>query len=154
MIDNPQATDRAYYLDDFADEIMPCDATLEGWAEWLSRPDPDWPHDIPKKGTSFACSVTRWEEDIVATRNGSDWQFSRPIGAPDFLAVRFGPGLGWDPDNIIWGEDMEAALREWLSEHCDDCDDEEHIAVGTEEPKVRVVYAENPPRLLVQGVVQ
>ena len=30
---------RLYWLDDFADELMPCDGTLEGWAEWIVTAD-------------------------------------------------------------------------------------------------------------------
>ena len=28
-----------YYLTDYADEIVPCDPTPDGWAKWLSDPD-------------------------------------------------------------------------------------------------------------------
>lgn len=153
-MENPQATVRAYYLDDFADEIIPCDATLEGWAEWLSRHDPDWPHDIPKKGDIFIASVLRFDEDLIATRKGDDWTFSRGLdGEPSLLAVRFGPGLGWSPDNIIYPCTLDA-VKEWLSDAGEATEEIEHVAVAYDEPQLRLIYAENPPRLLVQGTVQ
>lgn len=30
------------YLLEFADEQLPCEATLEAWAKWLSAPDEAW----------------------------------------------------------------------------------------------------------------
>lgn len=140
----------AWYLSDYADEVLPCDATLEGWAEWLSRPDPTWPHDVPGDGATFEAARIRFEDDIIVQRrSGGEWTFSRPIPEDaSLLAVRYGPGLGWQPDNIVWGESMETALREWLAENDEHCDDEEYVAVGFDEPKQTLIYKSSPPRLI------
>lgn len=143
--------DVAWYLDDHCDEVMPCDASLEAWADWLSKPDPSWPHDIPADGDRFEASRIRFEDDIVATRRGGgEWTFSRPIeGAPSLVAVRYGERMGWSPDNIVWGEDMELALREWFSENAEECDGVEYVAVGYDEPKAVLIYKADPPRLVI-----
>lgn len=153
------ATDASlsFYLDDFTDELMPCGTSLSEWATWLSKPDEDWHRDAAAKdGEHFKSSVTRWQQDIIARRDAAGaWSFSAPIpvGATT-VAVRFGQGLGWDPDNIIWGEDMQAALASWFAENEQFCDDEEFIAIGMPEPEVMLVYRSDPPRLLVEGPVQ
>lgn len=146
--------DVAYYIDEHADEIMPCDATLEGWAEWLSKPDPTWPHDIPKDGDKFAASALRFAEDIVATRHaGGEWIFSRDLtDEPSLLAVRFGMGLGWDPDNIIYPCTLDA-LREFFADPINSADDEEYIAVAYDEQPMTLIYKAHPPRLIVKDRV-
>lgn len=142
---------RSYYIDKYADEIVPCTPSLEGWAEWLGAGGTqEWPVDVPQDGTLFKTWATLWEEDIVATRGEDGWSFSRDVPAGKLLAVRFSQGLGWDPDSIV---DDEAALRELLDEYGDD-DGPEYIAVGTHEGPIMLKYHANPPRLTVEGQVQ
>lgn len=138
-----------YYIDDYSDEFVPCDCTLEGWAKWLSEPDEGWGRDeAAKEGDQFRASVMRLDEDIIATRSGDSFDFSRPVPEDAFLAIRWGPGLGWDPDNICGNE---AELLERLRE---DGEDEENIAVGFNEPEVLLTYhdAGGSPRLTVGRV--
>lgn len=158
----------SYYLDDFADEVLPCGTTLAEWAEWLSKPDDSWPHDIPEDGATFVASRIRWGEDIIARRDPAGvkgWVFSREIeGDPSVVAVRYGPGLGWSPENIVdgppgidAGEEIvflptrTTHVADWLGQNDSDCEDEEHVALGYREPSVRLTYRANPPRLIERG---
>jgi hypothetical protein len=123
-------------------------------AEWLSQPDSDWGRDeAAKDGDHFAASVLRFEADITARRGPDGWVLSREPGDCSLLAVRFGPGLGWSPEAIVYGEDMGAALREFLLEEAD-AGDVEHIAIGFDEPPVMLTYRADPPRLSIEGVIQ
>jgi hypothetical protein len=144
-----------YYLDDFADEIMPCEWTLESWAAWLSKPDLAWHRPEPAKdGQQFACTAQREMPDIIATRCGVDWSFSREVNEGcTLMAVRYGEGLGWAADNIIWGEDMMAALRESFTENDAFCEDVEFVAIALCAPKMIATYHAAPaPRLVVSTV--
>mgnify|MGYP001604638441 CR=1 FL=1 len=38
-----------YYIEDYCDEVVPCDCTLEAWAEWLSKPEEGWRRDEAAK---------------------------------------------------------------------------------------------------------
>jgi len=145
--------ERAYYLSQYADEVLPCDPTLDGWAAWLSQPDPAWGRDMAAvEGDHFDASVMRFAPDIIATKTADGWVLSRAPTDVDFLAVRFGPGLGWSPEDIVWGEDMAQALRDHLAE-CGG--DEEYIAVGIKEPTVLLTFPPGPPpRLDIAGTVQ
>ena len=148
-----QAGDRSYYIDDYADEIMPCDSTLEAWADWLSKPDADWSRDEPTAdGSSFQVSILRWGADIVATRaQDGTWSFDRDEPDATFHALRFGPGAGWDADAIVDGLN---GVREHFAEYPDSYGPIEYIAVGFDEPQVRYVYRSDPPRLVIEGTVQ
>lgn len=148
--------DRSYYLTEFADEYGPVsENTLPAWAEWLSKPDADWGRDAPAAdGETFAASAIRWDDDIVATRTPDGWTFSRDPSGEDFIAVRFGPGLGWDADMIVEGDDMPRALRDWLKANDEICDDVEYVAIGMNEPDVVLTYRAGPPPTLSAETVQ
>lgn len=160
-----EQTERTFYLSDFLDETMPCDGTLEGWARWLSRPDEDWGRGAPAdEGQVFDGSAFRWHEDIIATREGGLWSLSREPGETQFIAVRFGPGMGWSADNIVTEnmafvegeykatETMAEALLHWLSDNDEFCDDIEYVAVGENENGWRFTYHADPPRLQAERV--
>ena len=108
--------DTSYYLEPWNDEVLPCDTTLEGWAEWLSKPAEDWNRPEPARdGETFTASVVSWDVDIVATRReGGEWTFNREIPAnASILAVRFGEGLGWNFDSVAHDEQgVRDVLRE------------------------------------------
>lgn len=151
--------DRAYYLDDFVDEIMPCSPTLEAWAEWLSKPAPDWSRtEAAADRSTFNASILRFEEDIVATKGADGWTFSRPFPEePGLVAARFGAGMGWSPENIIYpdhGQTWEEAVRAFLDDEENDTEPVEHIAIAMDEPSVVLMFKHDPPRLIVQGMVQ
>lgn len=152
------------YLDDFADEVSPEmleSHTLDGWAKWLAgggeRANPDvdpeedncWVFDPPFDGTEYEASSIVFEDDIIATRSadGESISFSRPIPADiDFIAVRFGPNLGWDADAILdptcsYGGSIEHQLVEHMMlERGEACD----LAVGRTKT-FRVRYLAGPP---------
>lgn len=141
--------DVLYYIDDFSDEVMPCAPYLDAWAEWLSKPAEGWGRDdIVADGAAFNTSVMRIEADIVATRLADGgWSFSREPHAGAFLAIRYDQHMSWDADDIIWGEDMGEALRDWFAddEHAEGLDDEVYVAVGTNLPDVTLVFHAGPP---------
>ena len=139
---------RSFYLDDHADEVVPCDCTLKGWAEWLSKPDPNWEHEIPNDGDTFAGSATLWKPDINATCRDGEWSLSRDPDPDDFLAVRFRQGAGWDCDSIV-GDKLE--LLDLLSDFAAD-DGTEYVACGEYESGWRFTYRANPPRLEAERV--
>lgn len=133
---------RSFYVDRYTDEVVPCDCTLDGWAEWLSKPDEEWPSkEVPADGATFAGSATLWKDDIVATCRDGEWSLSRDPDPGDFLAVRFHQGAGWDCDSIVDGRD---GLLQLLSDFADD-DGEEFIACGTHENGWRLTYLAGPP---------
>jgi hypothetical protein len=132
-----------YYIDDYSDEVVPCDCTLDGWSNWLSKPDPDWNRDAAARpGDRFAASVMRLEEDVIATFVDGEWGLDRDPSHADFLAIRFGPGLGWSADDIVSGRDKRAALIEALSNlgGTPEPGDKINVAVGVDQPGVILVY--------------
>lgn len=144
----------SFYLDDFTDEVLPCGTSLEEWAAWLSRPDKAWGRLEPAADRStFSASRICWAGDVIATRQ-DDGRFtlSREIdGEPSVIAVRFGPSLGWSPDSIVCSA---CELIAFLEDPENDAENEEHIAVGYDEPDVVLLYLADPPRLIIQGVKQ
>lgn len=142
-------SERAYYLTDYSDEIVPCDCTLQGWANWLSKPDPDWQRSEPAvDGDRFSATVLRFCDDIIATHGAHGWTFSREPDPADFMAVRYGEGLGWSADMLV----EPKGLAEWFAENGTYCDDVEYIAVATNEPPMMVTYHANPPRCIAEVV--
>lgn len=143
-----------YYIEDFSDEVVPCDCTPEGWAEWLSKPDEGWERYEPAKdGERFKADVTRYGDDIVVSlrSDGIPALSFRPERA-SFFALRFGPGLGWDAENII-GYSLDD-LDGWLidPDNLRSLDDGDHIAVGYEEPAVMLVYHADGPRISIEPI--
>ncbi len=156
-----QAGTRSYYLDNWADECVPCDTTLEAWATWLSKGgDAQWPcDDPPADGDVLEASAILWSEDIIARCVNGEWVLSRPLAeGEDFAAIRYAEGIGWSSDNIVMegfsnvagfldeGETLEQAIIRCLIESDEHCDDVEHIAVGKNE-SMKLVYRANPARL-------
>ncbi len=155
------AKDRSIYLDDYTCEMQPCDPTLEGYAALLAAGgNEDWPNvAIPKDGQTFTGSALVWKPDIIATRLGGKWSLSRNPDDNDFVAVRFGEGLGWYPDHIIYQEmglvdgeytqteTMAEALLRWFEENDPCCDDTEFVAVAESQNGLTFQYRSDPPRL-------
>lgn len=141
------------YLEDFTDEVLPTsDCSPQGWARWLAGPDRDWGRDTAASdGDSFKASVLRFEEDVIATRVGLAWTFSREPEGAQFFACRFGPGMGWAPDHICGTMDE---LRQWFIDNGDFCDDVEHVAVAYAEPDVMTTYRVTPdgPTLVLEPI--
>lgn len=149
------AEEPSYYLNNFADEILPVNApTLDAWAAWLSKPDEDWDRAEPTAdGTPFLATVYVEHDDIVATRGPDGWSLSREPDGLDFAACRWGPGLGWDVDNILDAATGDA-MRDWLRANDRHCDDVEYFAVATSEADVPLMYRAGPPASLTRESVQ
>ena len=128
------------YIDDYSDEVVPCQPKLEAWAEWLSTPDHSWGRDhAAKDGDRFAASGTEMQPDIIARRNGDgEWLLDGavPDGA-DFFANRYGAGLGWEADSITG---TAADMIDYLAEFADYESFEEVIAVGKNINDLMVTY--------------
>ncbi|MDZ7893858.1 MAG: hypothetical protein U5M50_02180 [Sphingobium sp.] len=150
--------DRSFYIDAFSDEVMPCDATLTGWAGWLSKPARDWGRRrAARDGETFTASAIAWEEDIVATRTNGRWSFSRDPQDGQFLAIRFGRGLGYSSEHIVqpdgeptsdgWRdlETLKGALIRMLVSDDIDCEDIEYIACGRSEDGWRITFHAGTP---------
>lgn len=100
---------RLYWLDDFADEVVPCDCTLEGWAEWIAAADPDdgwWRSRPATDGEVFKAESATRTNHTVTLADGvmlftpalpDDW---------DALALCYHEGRGWHAENFA--EDMQS----------------------------------------------
>jgi hypothetical protein len=115
-----------YYVDAFCDESMPCEPTLEGWAQWLqfggndAEGDGRCDHPLLRDGDTVTLSCLELYDDL-SFRNGT-WDRPPPADA-NFFAVRFGPGQGWDGDTIA--HDPQILLDDVLEP-----EEEALIAVG------------------------
>jgi hypothetical protein len=158
MVANP-----SYYPHDYADEVLPGDLkelSLAGWAEWLSQGGDKagedgggWQTKVPSDGQQFKAIETVWLDDVTAAMN-ADGEITFEPHLPDdydFLAFRFGPGMGWSPDDIIYPVEnpVEAIkVQELLSPG-----DDGLLAVGKSR-EVMLTYRADPPRLVIAGSVQ
>lgn len=91
-----------YYLDEFTDEVIPCAPTLEAWAEWLSKPDPNWSDRLAATadGATFKVSTLEVLGDIRVEHNGEAWAAVTPIpaGTEAFFLRHFEGSPGWDAE--------------------------------------------------------
>jgi hypothetical protein len=152
----------AYYLDDHVDEVLPHgleSLSLEGWAKWLANGgDAEWPADVPADGQEFTASSTTFDADIVAemSEDGHTIVFSRPPNGYTFAAVRFGPGMGWSPDDILDPDGIEADLLgrgSWRDEPVLQPSEDCLIAVG-HHASLRLRYKSNGPAFEIIGTAQ
>ncbi|MFN3584866.1 hypothetical protein [Phenylobacterium sp.] len=151
-------SDLLYYLDDYTDEVMPCDPELDAWAAWLAEPDPDWNRpEAAKDGEIFAASLAAVADLECVWRDGA-WRFDqaaeqalRNRKATFFL--RHGEGQGWWPDNS--GDTAAEALEHAGPLHGPDEGDRAWVAGLTWEGSVQLRFArtDEGPRLYVQAQV-
>ena len=98
-------TQTNYYLDDYTDEMIPCAATLEGWAEWLAKPDPD---DFTLKapaadGTHFSGFTIEVLGDIRVEHLDGEWQAVEPERRSTIGAAMKAPKAGmWSSPARVW----------------------------------------------------
>lgn len=91
--------DLAYYIEQWTDETMPCDASLQGWANWLAGPDEDWGRPEPEvSGAMFKADKTTLTH-LTILPNGAG-RYGPPIECPphDFCAIW--QGSGWDVEDV------------------------------------------------------
>ena len=143
-----------YYLVPYTDEVMPCAPTLDGWAAWLSKPDPSWNRTAAAQdGDEFTAStlvsygqITVDRPDTGRTDTDEGWRISGLVDewvGEFFLAV---PG-GWDAEHS--GPSVDRALEGLEDDpgpHYLEC-----VAAGED---VILVYRADPPRLEVARVAE
>ncbi|MAY63960.1 MAG: hypothetical protein CML29_17290 [Rhizobiales bacterium] len=131
-----------YYLTDYSDEIVPCAATPEGWAEWLSKPAPDWRRAVAAEiGQTFdaaSLEIFAWgyafrEPDGGITVTGEPHLYQ-------FTAIVDGDG------SVVWDfEDIISSLNDaMLGERVDDCDGC-WIAFGREQRLIATYHGPDKP---------
>lgn len=140
-----------FYITQYADEVMPCDASLEGWAKWFSKPDPTWPHQIAQDGELFVAST------LVATRITCTWRAGKwehaepPVDANSFFP-HWAPGMGWDAEGER--ETLAECLAEgWVGDGVDG--DRVEVSAVLDGPNVTLRFnlTEDGPRLYVVGEI-
>lgn len=90
-----------YWINEYADECVPCDSTLEDWAEWLGTVDLEdsWGRTEPAKDGDTFTAMTATRTDYTVTLAGGEMSFDPPLPAQwDFLALCYFPGGGWSTD--------------------------------------------------------
>lgn len=103
-----------YYLDDYTDEVIPCEATLDGWAAWLASDDQDFPHDKPVVGEIFEASRLHVLGDVeVRFVRVDGWQAIGPVpeGTTAFYLRHHEGSTGWDAQ--FSGETIADALQDY-----------------------------------------
>ena len=128
---------QAYYLSDYMDEVMPCGTGLDDWAEWLSEPDESWGREEPaKNGDTFKAHSYEFHQ-VEARKVDGEWVFdpSIPVGT-EWMAVRYGDGLGWDAEDT--GESLPD-FGDVLDWHIGD-NEKLFVACAMLKPSVTLVY--------------
>lgn len=148
-----------YYLSDYADEVMPCQPTLESWAQWLAGPDPEWGRDeAARPGDTFeATTMVRHANITVRIGETGVEVLSQPPASADFFAVAPGFG-GWDaecsgetPAQALGADSDLAQARDWYG------DDPVELACCTQSSvpiRLRFDIQDGKPVLIVEGAVQ
>lgn len=128
----------AVYLNQYADEVLPCEATLEGWAAWLARGGDDgWKAEKPTDGQVFEAStllIFDYRKFILV--NGV-WIHGGIIPDHDFAAIVEDKGVeAWFVEDILSGQSIADDLAEYFSSGLGHGDpDEVWIALGKHNDK-------------------
>lgn len=144
---------RHYYVCDYNDEVVPCEATLEAWAAWLAADDADWPHEAPADGETFKVSTIDELASIRAVRRGGEWHLeSMPPEGADSFVCRNGR-TGWDAETwASWPQAALNALELFGGEFADGEEDE--VVCTREGPTLICRFHAEPPHLEIVGEVQ
>lgn len=122
-------TKTLYWWMDHCDKSCPCDASLEGWARWIASPEGQEATGIVD-GAEIRLSSAQCVYREVALTDEDGWSPEPP--SCDWLAVAFGPGLGWAAQGVAYDAASLAELLDpgvyWLA-----CISE----LGVEDVKVR-----------------
>lgn len=143
---------RLYYIEQWTDEVMPCQPTLEGWAAWLAVPDPDYERLEPAAdGETFTASVIEVLGDVRVELKDGRWEAVEniPDGTDCFFLRHYEGGEGWDAE---FSSDTLANATDGLDEDSSPC----WFACTRSAPEVQLTfsYAEDGPRITVGDVVQ
>lgn len=138
-----------YYINDFTDEIVPCDCTLDGWAKWLSAPDEEWNRDeAAEDGATFKASTIHVLGDVRVEFIDGAWTAVEPVpeGTEMFWLRHHQGGSGWNPD-------FAAETITDATDQLDADDSPVWFACTKDGPSVLLTYRADGPRLDV-GVTQ
>ena len=133
-----------YWIEPFVDETVPCDCSLEGWAEWLSAPDEDWGRPAAAKdGDTFkAQSASRTEHTV--TLSAGEMTFSPPLAEGwTFLALCNSEGGGWYSESIAG--DI-GGFQELVEDAADSDPDSGPVAAVKLGPEVMLIFRQDGDR--------
>ena len=135
-----------YYINEYTDEVVPCDCTLEGWAKWLSAADYEWNREEPAKdGELFKASTIQVLGDVRVEFIDGKWIAVEtiPDGTEMFWRRHFKGGAGWDAE---FAADTIADATDCIY------DDEGPLwfACTKDGPKVVLTYRADGPRFEVE----
>lgn len=155
-----------YYLDDWTDEVMPCQPTLESWADWLSKPDQEWQREAAETPGSLLNGSTLIvvadlpfciEEGVVSLP-------TIPTDGEEVFLRHGGPDTGWDADAHTYrGAEDDSSddgfrrdVLKMLRENVCDGDGDGYLAVVRKGPDfvARFDVTSDGPKLTIEGTVQ
>ena len=90
-----------YYLTEYTDETVPCDCTLQGWADWLNAPSEDWNRDSGAlNDEEFDAFTIEVLGDVRAEWQNGKWEAVEaiPEGTASFFLRHCQGGDGWDAE--------------------------------------------------------
>lgn len=155
----PEPIDTYYYVDEHTDEVLPCSARLAAWAEWLSKPDEDWPHDIPKDGETFGVSTllvlgnveVSWSEDGIVVPElpeGTDQVFVRYDDETSGWDAEASTAFALNASEEVKRKDVRGLVDGfWLQGPGDTA----WIACVADGPRLLATYRAGPPPSLAVG---
>ena len=155
-----------YYLSDWTDETMPCQPTLESWAEWLSKPDAEWARDeAAETDTLFKGTTLEVLADLqFSVRDGVVSLPALPEGADQAFIRYGGPDSGWDADSSTYSgahfpatpEGFRQDVEKLIGEELFGSEGEGYVALVRSGPSfvARYTVTAGGPRLEIEATVQ
>lgn len=139
-----------WYLVDFVDEVMPCEPTLDAWAQWLSKGDGAFGHDEPARdGQTFQASAVDFTWHRIRLDEQGKWRLPADLAPGYSMIAVCHNGQGWFAEDIVADEaQLAELLTDWGQEET-----ELTIAVGRDCPDRYVAtYHAAGPTLTIQNV--
>ena len=141
-----------YYLDPWIDETVPCEPSLQGWADWLCEPDEDWDRpEAAKDGDEFDAANLTLLGDVRAEWSEQGFAAVEPVpeGTMVFYLRHHEGCCGWD---AAYSAETIRAAAQGLTED----DGPLWFACMQDGPRVRVRFnaTDEGPRLTILGAVQ
>jgi hypothetical protein len=142
-----------YYLDHWTDEVIPCAPTLEAWAAWLDKPDPDWfdRELAAAPGDEYDGMTLEVLGDVRAEWQDGEFVAVEPVpdGTSLFFMRHSEGGSGWDAEQS--GETIKDA-----ADGLEEGDGPLWFACVREGPSIRLRFDRTPegPTLTVIATIQ
>lgn len=134
---------RYYYIVEYVDEMPPHKPTLEGAAYFLltgqsyeGEPDAYYAKSAPlaKDGDVIELSVLERFADRTAIKGEDGWRLvPEPPADADFVAIGYGPGMGW-------GESMGGSVKDIAADLDEDGDAEVADIVVARDASAKAVF--------------